>query len=246
MKSVTPNSMPAVEVIRNRIQICLFRNRMMERRVKYRNLRDVAAKKFLRRQNSLHVVRIMQWRQIDTTLDPLEDSIINQCRFLEQLPAVHDTVTDGMYLGRTLDLGNSRAFRCNEPEQVIQSRTHVPQRRCQSLSGLLAIADLNDRLATDPLNFPAQNAVVLKRFNLLEVGGNDLKLQAGTSGIKYQYVHCARLTFATALESRERSCSSFSYRSAQIFRQLRQIRGDHPHSNRRTQYSETCANGHDQ
>src|ERR1700756_5718151 len=202
MKSVTPNSMPAVKMIRNRIQICLFRNRMMERRVKYRNLRDVAAKKFLRRQNSLHVVRIMQWRQIDTTLDPLEDSIINQCRFLEQLPAVHDTVADGMYLGRTLDLGNSRAFRCNEPEQVIESRTHVPQRRRQSLSGLLAITDLNDRLAPDPLDPPPQNTVVFIRLDLLEVGGNDLKLQAGTTRIQHQYVHRSRLIFTAAPPSR--------------------------------------------
>src|SRR4029077_4737286 len=107
-----------------------------------------------------------------------------------------------MYLGRILDLVNSGAFRCDVAEQIIQSRSHVSDRCRQSLPGLLALADLDDRLAPDPLDFPAQNAVVLKRFNLLEVGGNDLKLQAGTSGIQYQYVHRPRLIFTAAPPSR--------------------------------------------
>src|SRR4029077_10163328 len=138
---------------------------MMESRIKYRNLRDVAAKKLARRQNPLHIIRIMQRRQIDTILDPLEHAVVNERGLLEQLASVHDAVTDGMYFSSILDLMNSGAFRCDVAEQIIQSRTHVPKRRRQSLSGFFAIADLNDRFASDPLDFPAQNAVVLKRSN---------------------------------------------------------------------------------
>ncbi len=69
----------------------------MESRIKYRNLRDVAAK-VARRQNPFHIIQIVQGRQIDTILDPLEHAVINERGLLlEQLPAVHDAVTDGMY-----------------------------------------------------------------------------------------------------------------------------------------------------
>lgn len=54
---------------------------------------------------------------------------------------------------------------------------------------LLSISDSDDRLAADSLDFAAADSIVLVVFNVLKIGGNDLKFQAGTSGIQDEDVH---------------------------------------------------------
>jgi hypothetical protein len=44
--------------------------------------------------------------------------------------------------------------------------------------------NLNDSLDANSLDYPAQNPVIAVSFDLLEIGGNDLKLQAGTTRIQ--------------------------------------------------------------
>ena len=52
-----------------------------------------------------------------------------------------------------------------------------------------AVLDRDDGLAANPLDEPAQNAVIARSFDLLELGRNDLKLQAGTAGVQDQNIH---------------------------------------------------------
>ena len=70
VKSVSADAVPAIEMIRNGIQVGLLRKRMMKCGIENGYLGDVFAEKFSSRQNALDVIGIVQWRQINTILDP--------------------------------------------------------------------------------------------------------------------------------------------------------------------------------
>jgi hypothetical protein len=94
-----------------------------------------------------------------------------------------------MYVSRALDLAHPGTLGCNISQNVVERRTHIAQRSSNRSRLFLAVSDLNDCLAADPLHFPAENPVILIFLDLFDVGRNDLKLEAGTSRIHDEHVH---------------------------------------------------------
>src|SRR4051794_18390994 len=125
---------------------------MMKRRVEHSHLRQTFTKQFACRQNSFHIVWIVQGRQIDALLDALEHPIIDQCRFLKQLPAMHHAMSYGVHISRALDLPDARALRDNVPKQIIECGSHISQRSSQSRARLLPISHPDDSFAANSLD----------------------------------------------------------------------------------------------
>ena len=87
----------------------------MEGGVEYSHLRHILAQQVASGDDSLNIIGVVQGSKIDAVLDSLEDAIIDQSGFFEQLSAVHHAMADGMHVSAALDLGNARSIRCQEP-----------------------------------------------------------------------------------------------------------------------------------
>src|SRR5689334_509718 len=103
VESISSDAMAAVQMVRHRVEICLIWNRMMKGSIEHRDLRHSTAKQLARRRDPFEIIRIVQRRQVDAFLYALDHSLIDQRRFLEQLTAVYDSMTHGLYVTRTLD-----------------------------------------------------------------------------------------------------------------------------------------------
>jgi hypothetical protein len=161
----------------------------MECGIEYGHLRDTRAKELTHRQNTPDVIGIVKGRQIDTVLDSLEHAIVNESRFLEQLTAMHHAMSDRVDVSHTVNFRDTGSIRCHVANQVFQGPCNISQRRCESLIRLVSISKMDNCLAPDALNLTATDAIILVLLDPVEVGGNDLKLQTGTSRVENQNVH---------------------------------------------------------
>ena len=107
MKTISPNAVPPVKMIGNCIEVSLLRKRMMERSIKHRDLRQIFAEQIARGHDPLNIFRIVQWRQIDAVLDPLQHLVVDQRRFFEHFAAVHNAVAYGVYVRRAFYFGHA-------------------------------------------------------------------------------------------------------------------------------------------
>ena len=98
-------------------------------------------------------------------------------------------MTDGVNICRTLDLRNPRLIGDDVSHYKIQRRRNVAQRGRELLPGLLAHLQGHNRFPADAFHFTLAQAVIFMLLDAIKVGGNHLKLQAGTSRVEYQYVH---------------------------------------------------------
>src|SRR5271166_5243267 len=115
-----------------------------------------------------------------------------------------------MHVSRALDLLYPRLVRRKISKQVVHRATHVSERRGKGPPCFLAVLNLDDGLATDSFDFPAQNSIILIIFYLLKIGSDDLELQAGTSRVQYQDVHCILYTASISHPRRRRRARGFS------------------------------------
>src|SRR5450755_1573805 len=90
---------------------------------------------------------------------------------------------------RTLYLSDSRLVGGNVTDQVVQRRRNVPQRSGELLFCVSAPLKRDNGLSTDAFHLAAADAFILMLLDTIQIGGDDLKLQAGTSGIEYKDVH---------------------------------------------------------
>src|SRR5579862_6359 len=77
VKSVAPDPVPPVQVIGNCVEISLLGQRMMKCCIENGDLRNIFTEKIASRQNALHIIWIMQRRQVDTVIDSFEHSIVD-------------------------------------------------------------------------------------------------------------------------------------------------------------------------
>ncbi len=73
--------------------------------------------------------------------------------------------------------------------QIVESGADVSQRSRQRLGCVSSMLDSNDRFPPESFNLAAADAVVLLLFDLFEIGGDDLKLETGTTGIEDKDIH---------------------------------------------------------
>src|SRR3954471_10924636 len=147
---------------------------MMEGRIENRDLRDISAQQIPGCNDSLYIVRIVQWRKIDALLDTLEHPIVDQSGYMEKLAAMHHAVSDCMYVAGTLDFLYAGPIGCEEPDQVIQSRVHIVQRRSDCACRFLTIPNPENGLSADVFYFSPAEAIVLVVFDLLWIGRDNL------------------------------------------------------------------------
>src|SRR6516165_8180945 len=156
---------------------------MMECGIEYGHLGDTRAEELTHRPNAPNVIGIVKWRQIDTVLNSFEHAIVNQSRFLEQLTAMHHPMSDRVDVSLAVNFQNAGSIRCHVANQVFEGGCNISQRCCESLIQLVSISKTDNRLATNALNLTATDAIILELLDPVEIGGNDLKLQTGTSRV---------------------------------------------------------------
>jgi len=104
VEAVAADTVPAVQVIRQGVQIGVLRNGGVKRRVKHRNLRHADAEELARGLNALDVVGIVERRQIDAVLDAFKHRVVHQLRFRKQLAAVDHAMAYSVYIAQAADL----------------------------------------------------------------------------------------------------------------------------------------------
>src|SRR5215813_5578407 len=105
MKSETANVVAPVPVIWQRIQVCVFRHRVMEGSIKNGHLGNFRPEYLLRCPDALDVAGIMKWRKIDTVFNAAQHFIGDDRGFGKQFPTMDHAVSDSINLGGSLDLG---------------------------------------------------------------------------------------------------------------------------------------------
>src|SRR5271169_1538518 len=175
---------------------------MMERRIEHRDLGSVFTEQLACRQNALDVVGIMQRREVDAIFYALQHLVVDERRLGEPLAAMDHTMADRLNIGGAADLGYTGLVRRDVAHQVVQRRRNVSQRRGELLLGLVLPLEGDDRFAPGALDLTPTKTLILVLLDALQVSCNNLKLQAGTSGVKDKNIH-AKLTFVGSMAFQE-------------------------------------------
>src|SRR3974390_2436154 len=102
---------------------------------------------------------------------------------------MHHAIPDGMDVRGAADLVHAGLIRCDVANQVVQGRSYIAQWRGELLLAAIALLKGDDGFPSSAFYHAAAQKLVLLLLDVLQVGRDDLKLQAGTSGIQDEYVH---------------------------------------------------------
>src|SRR5689334_21773178 len=91
MEAVPPNLVAEIEVIRNRVQKRSLRQRVMECRIKYGDLRNLRSQQFAHGANSPKIRWVMQGCEVDAVLDSCHHCVGDQNRIRKSLATVYDS-----------------------------------------------------------------------------------------------------------------------------------------------------------
>ena len=189
VKSIAPDAMTAVEMVGQRVEVSVLGNRRVKSGIEYRHLRRRLAEDLPQGPNSAQVIGIMEGREVDAVLDPLQHLIVDDGRFLEKLAAMHDTVSRGMDVSQTPNLVDPGAIRCEPAQHIVERRGDIADRRSQRLPQTCAVLDGDDRFPANSLHLSTAQELILIVLDSLNIRGNHLELQAGASRIDDEYVH---------------------------------------------------------
>jgi hypothetical protein len=132
VESVAADLVAAVHPVRQRVQVRLVRERVVEGGVEHARLRDIA-EDLAHGFYGLDVGRVVERRQIDHVLDLGEDDGVDADGPAEPLSAVHDAVPDGVDVGQGPD---ARALGGDEPlADPVDCGAHVLQSAVARLRG---------------------------------------------------------------------------------------------------------------
>ena len=129
MEAVAANTVPPIEMIRNSIKVSVLGNRMVERSVEHRHLRNVLAEKISRTARMpLMLLGLCRGARSMQSSIALQHLVVNQGRLGEHLAAVHHAMPNRVNVGRAPNLRHSRFVGGDVANQVVQRRRNVPQR----------------------------------------------------------------------------------------------------------------------
>ena len=94
MESVTPHSIAAVQLIRNRVDECALWQRGVKCRVEYGYLRYVRSEHCTRGRYAAKIVRVMKRREIDEIFKLTTHIVSHSRRVREAFSAVNETMSD--------------------------------------------------------------------------------------------------------------------------------------------------------
>ena len=127
VKAVTPDAMPAIQLIRNRVDVRHLGQCVMERGVEDGHARSRSPKNSSRCSNARDVVRIVQGREIDEILELTDDCVVDERRFGESLAPMHHPMTNGV--DRLAILRARNALFRKPREDVFDCRGVIADRR---------------------------------------------------------------------------------------------------------------------
>ncbi len=189
VEAVAADPVAQVEMIRNRVQIRALRQRVVKRRIENRHLRNPRAQQLAHRANSPEIRGIVQGGEVDAIFDSAHNLVGNEDGIRKKFTAVHHAMSDRVNVTHTLDFRNTRLGRCDPADDEIERAGNIFQGGGKFLPGAVAFLHGDDGFGADTLDLAAQQANVLILADPLKIGGDDLKLQAGASGIDDQNVH---------------------------------------------------------
>ena len=189
MEAIAPDTVPPVQMVRHRVEVCALRNRGVKSGIEDCDLRRRLPEDLPQRPNSSQVVGIMERRQVDAVFNSLQDIIVDDDRFLEQLAAMHHAVSRRVDVSQAANLINPGAIRRQPAQHKIKRPRDITDGCGQLLPDTFAVLYGDDRFPADPLHLPTAQKLIVVLPDSLKVCGNHLELQTGASGVDDEDVH---------------------------------------------------------
>jgi len=151
--------------------------------VEYGYLFESRAEQIAGRDYAFDVRGIVQGRKVNAVLNAAHHFVIDQYGLSEFLAAMYDSVTYGVNIGCALNRVNARICGTTPANDVIDCRSHIPERRSQSLLRAAFDRVSNYRFASDALDSSASESAISILLDQIKVGCDDLKLDRRASAI---------------------------------------------------------------
>jgi hypothetical protein len=191
VKAVAAHLVAAIELVGDGVEVRVRRQRAVEGGVEHRDLRHARAQDRRRGADALEVGRVVQRREIDRVLDPLQYLVVDPHRAREALAPVHDPVTDRVDLGASAE--RHAALAADEPrDDVLDGRPVVAQGGRGLLRRSAAAAQREHGLAAQALDGAAGELVVGVARQPLLVGADELELDGRRADVQDEDVHEGR------------------------------------------------------
>ena len=141
----------------------------MESCIENGNLRNSRPERGTRGLDSLEVVGIVQWRELDRLFDAAQHVVVDAYRQPEPLTTVCHTMT------HSLDLGDARYWHrrrvAGKPgQQMLEYGPVIAERRRAAHRRFVLRGNGVDRLAADPLVLPARQELIGIRRHPVRIG----------------------------------------------------------------------------
>src|SRR5215470_8427352 len=106
---------------------------------------------------------------------------------------MHYAVANRVDIGEALNLGYSRLFGREPADHMAERGRNIAEGSGRYQARALGGLKCYDGLTADPFHLPAAEALILVFLDSLQVSGNDLEFQAGTTGVQDESIHWALL-----------------------------------------------------
>src|SRR5690606_7080376 len=186
VEAVAPDLVATVERVGNCVQVGVRRQRLMERRIEHRDLRNVA-ERLAHGSNAFQVVRVVQRREVDHLLDLAQHDRIDLHRLAEPLTAVNDAVADRIDVAHRGEVG--ARLLAGEPAQHGVDCRPVVADRPRRLQTAIPRAEAQQRLTADALDDAACESLVRVVRHALLVRAHELELECRGAGVQDEDVH---------------------------------------------------------
>lgn len=173
MKSIPPDPVSVIKLVRDRVKIRVFGQTLVKRGVKNSNLGNAFAEDLRTGSNSFDVCRIVQWCELNAVFDASNHIFRDDRRTGEPLAAVNHSVTDRLNVLRARnDRRRGKPF-----HHRLDGGLNVFDRSTGSLRGLAFCGERNDRSTTDTFYLPVRDPAVIIVLNAGEIGLYQLKFE---------------------------------------------------------------------
>src|SRR4030095_1228273 len=188
VKTIAAHLVSSIELIRNRVEISALGEGLMKCSIKYGNLWETRTEQLARGLNALYVCGIVQRCKLDAIFNAAKHLVRNKDGVRESFASVHHSMSDGIYISDTVNDADGW-FGCHPSNNEINSIAQISESFCEALLCLAFGLKSNDRLTADTFDYPACQAPIFIPGDRVEVGDDQLKLDARASAVKDQDVH---------------------------------------------------------
>src|SRR5215472_4177367 len=189
MKSVAPDLMAPVQLIRDRIKVGMLRQRLVKRGVEDSDLGQSCPEDVSRGADAFDISRIVQRRKIDAAFNAAHDFVVDQHRVRKLLATMHHSMTDRVNISHAADSFDAGFFAADPMHNQIDGRARIAERGGRLLRRTFARSQRYQGFAADAFDFTPRQATISLLFDLLQIRFDQLELDGRAAAIEYQYVH---------------------------------------------------------